>query len=143
PNFKKVLEEYPEIEKLITMPDGNIYSFPQLSDPEFLSYRMGAKPFINKEWLDELGMDMPETTEEYYQYLKAVKSNSPSNGEVDEIPFGGPGVDNLYYYLAGSFNLANKGLTNGLVDIDPDTGDYRFYPTSEEYKELMEYMNKL
>src|SRR5699024_11026458 len=50
PNFKKVLEEYPEIEKLITMPDGNIYSFPQLSDPEFLSYRMGAKPFINKEW---------------------------------------------------------------------------------------------
>src|SRR5699024_3581911 len=143
PIFKQILEDYPKVEKLITMPDGNIYAFPQMSDPEFLTYRMGAKPFINKEWLDELEMDIPETTEEYYQFLKAVNNESPSNGEVDEIPFGGPDIGNLYYYLAGAFNIANKGLTNGLIDLDPDTEEYRFYPTSDAYKELMEYMHKL
>src|SRR5699024_9448479 len=56
PNFKKILEEYPVIESSITMPDGNIYSFPLISDPDFASHRIQARPFINKKWLDELEM---------------------------------------------------------------------------------------
>ena len=143
PNFKRIMEKYPEVEKLITMPDGNIYSFPLMSDPDFLSYRVGPKPFINKKWLDALGMDMPETTEEYYQFLKAVKEEGPSNGEVDEVPFGGPNVSSLYQYLLGSFGLANKGTSVGLIDEDPSSGEYRFYPAADEYKELLTYLNKL
>ncbi|NGP43836.1 extracellular solute-binding protein [Bacillaceae bacterium SIJ1] len=143
PNFKKIMKDNPDIEKSVTMPDGNIYSLPLIGEPDFLSYRMGPKPFINKVWLDELSMDMPETTEEYYQYLKAVKEQSPSNGAVEEVPFGGPFVGTLYQYLLGSFGLQNKGSAGGLIDVDPDSGDYRFYPISEQYKELLVYMNKL
>ncbi|WP_217586486.1 extracellular solute-binding protein [Lentibacillus saliphilus] len=143
PNFKKILEDYPEVKNSITMPDGNIYSLPLMSDPNFLSYRMGPKPFINKEWLDELGMEMPETIEDYYTYLKAVKNESPSNGTVDEVPFGGPSITSLYQYLLGSFGLANKGSSGGLLDIDPETNDYRFFPIADQYKDLLVYMNKL
>src|SRR5699024_3229915 len=30
-----------------------------------------------------------------------------------------------------------------LIDEDPDTGDIRFYPISDEYKEMLKYLNKL
>lgn len=143
PNLKALMEKYPEVKAGLTMPDGNIYGFPQMADPEFLSYRMGPKPFVRKDWLDVLGMDIPKTTEDYYQYLKAVKEKSPSGGAVEEIPFGAPGIDPLFAYLRGSFGLANKGSGAGYMDIDPENGEYRFWPTSESYKELLEYMNKL
>lgn len=143
PNFSALMEEYPEIKAAVTMPDGNIYGFPQMADPEFLSYRMGPKPFVRQDWLEALNMDIPETTEQYYEYLKAVKEGDPSNGEVDEIPFGAPYIDPLFSYLRGAFGLANKGSTGGYLDLDPETSDYRFWPTSEAYKELLEYMNLL
>ncbi|HLQ72315.1 MAG TPA: extracellular solute-binding protein, partial [Bacillota bacterium] len=141
PNFKSIMEQYPEVEKSITMPDGNIYALPLIGDPEFASYLIGPKPFINKEWLDTLDMDMPETTDDYYNYLKAAKDHDP--GDNDGVPFGGPDISQLYAYLRGSFGLANKGSSGGLLDVDPETDDYRFYPIADEYKELMEYMHKL
>ena len=144
PNFKQLLEEYPEIEKSLTMPDGNIYSFPQMADPEFIAYRMGPKPYVNGEWLEALGMDIPETTDDYYEYLKAVKEEDPNgNGEADEVPFGGVGIGTLYDFLRGSFGVANMGSSNNNLDLDPDTGDLRFYPISDGYRQLLEYMNKL
>ena len=143
PNFKQLMEEYPEVEEAVTMPDGNIYSFPFMNHPEFTSKRVAPYPFINQDWLDALNMDMPETTEDYYDYLKAVKEDNPSNGDVDEIPFGGHNVTLLYNYLKGAFGVANKGVGVDNIDIDPETGDYRFYPTSDNYKELLTYLNKL
>ncbi|MBO1912935.1 hypothetical protein J4G37_50035, partial [Microvirga sp. 3-52] len=125
-------------------PDGNIYSFPQMAEPEFTSYRMGPKPRINEEWLEVLGIDMPETTEDFYQYLKAVKEGDPNgNGQADEIPFGAPSIGMLVNYLQGSFGLANKGNSNRNVDLDPETGELRFFQKTDEYKELLQYVNKL
>ncbi|WP_217586487.1 extracellular solute-binding protein [Lentibacillus saliphilus] len=143
PNFKALMEEYPEIEQSITMPDGNIYAFPTMGDPDFLAYRTAPMLYIHEEWLNELGMDMPETTEEFYQYLKAVKEQGPSNGEVEEVPFSAPTMDHFYANLRGAFGVANKGSQSGYVDLDPDTNDYRFYPVSNDYKALLEYLNKL
>lgn len=144
PNFKALLEEYPEVEKALTMPDGNIYSLPLMSEADLLAYRIGPLPWINEEWLDELGMDLPETTDEYYEFLKAVKEEGPSNGEVDEIPFGGPFIDQLFNYLRGAFGVANAGPANKNLDINPDNeAELRFYPTTDEYKQLLEYTHKL
>lgn len=143
PNLTAIMEAHPEVRESLTMPDGNIYSFPQMANPEFLSYRMGPKPFIRSDWLEALDMDMPQTTDDYYEYLKAVKEEHPSGGDVEEIPFGAPYISPLYSYLRGAFGLANRGSGTGYIDEDPKTGDYRFWPTSESYKELLEYMNKL
>lgn len=137
PNFKKILDENPVIKESITMPDGNIYSFPLISDPNFASHRIQARPFIKQDWLDELGMDMPKNTDQFYEYLKAVKE------ELNETPFGGPYIDTLVNYLRGSFGLANRGGSNAYLDEDPETGEMRFFPVSEEYKELLTYLHKL
>lgn len=139
PNFNEWLEEYPDVKDSLTMPDGNIYSFPMLMDPEFLSVRMGAKPFINKDLLEDLDMDVPETIDEFHDFLKAVKENGPD----DVAPFGADDIGSLYSYLRGSFGLANQGSSVDLFDLDPETDELRFYPLSDEYRDLIEYMRTL
>src|SRR5699024_10657335 len=65
PNLKKILEEDPDIEKGITFPDGKIYSFPRIVEPDFIAVRASNKLYINQIWLENLGMEMPETTEDF------------------------------------------------------------------------------
>jgi putative aldouronate transport system substrate-binding protein len=142
PNLKAFLENNPEVKKGITFPDGNIYSMPSIRDEAFLSIRIGARPWFNQQWLDNLGLDMPETTDEYYEVLKAIKTGDPNgNGEADEIPYGGVNIDHLIGWIRGSFGIGNRGP--GLLDIDPSSSELRFIPTSDGYKEMLTYLNKL
>ncbi|NBJ68842.1 MULTISPECIES: extracellular solute-binding protein [Clostridia] len=144
PNLKKVLDEYPEVEKAITFPDGNIYSFPTVVDPNFLSMLLGPRPWVNQEWLDTLSMEMPQTTEDYYEYLKAVKTKDPNgNGKADEIPFGSYSIDMMIRWLNGAYGLGNRGFNHPYIDMDPAKEELRFIPTSEEYKAMIEYLHKL
>lgn len=143
PNFKKLMDQYPEVKKAITMPDGNIYSFPNMLAPEFTSVRMGAKLWIKKEWLDALNMKEPTTTEEFYNYLKAVKNTDLNkNGKPDEVPLGGTKLKDIIGHFKGFFGLMNRGTSHPNVDVDA-SGKLRFIPIDDRYKELLQYMNKL
>lgn len=144
PNFKKLLEEHPEVKKGLTMPDGNIYSFPTFYDPNFKSVLIGTKLWYNQAFLTALGMKEPETTDEYYEYLKAVKTQDPNkNGKADEIPYAGSGIGSLLDELKGAWGLGNRGNIHGRMDMDPQSGKLRFIPTDPRYKEVLEYLNKL
>src|SRR5699024_9236682 len=139
-----LFEEYPEIKKAVTFPDGKIYSFPTVVSPEFTSMLLGPRPWVNEEWLESLDMEMPETTEEFYEYLKAVKEDDPNgNGEADEIPFGSYSIWMLLRWLNGSYGLLNRGFNHQYVDMDPSGDKMRFIPTSDEYKEMLMFVNKL
>ncbi|WP_211316678.1 extracellular solute-binding protein [Oceanobacillus arenosus] len=83
PNIKKALEENDVARKLITSPDGNIYNIPFIRDG-----KSEEGWFIRTDWLENLGLDAPETTEDYYNVLTAFKNDDPNgNGKADEIPF--------------------------------------------------------
>lgn len=44
--------------------------------------------YINKAWLDKLGLENPKTIDELTNVLRAFRDNDPNdNGEKDEIPF--------------------------------------------------------
>lgn len=141
PNLSQLMEEQPEIRKAITFPNGEIYSLPNLYDPDFASLLMNATPWINQDWLDQLGMDMPETTDDFYDFLKGVKENDLTDGEIDEVPFGSAGIEYIVRWLRGSFGIGNKGRE--YIDLDPDSDEVRFYVTTDRYKELLQYLNKL
>ncbi len=82
PNLKKVLDENPNYRKLITAPDGHIYSFPwieQLGTGKEAIQAIGGMPFINKDWLDQLGLEMPTTIEEFENVLTAFKEKIPNS----------------------------------------------------------------
>lgn len=141
PHLKAIFEDMPEVKRALTFPDGNIYSMPTIQG--FDSMRFGGKPWINEDFLKALDMEIPETTEEFYNYLKAVKKGDPNgNGQADEIPYGARNMDELISWIRGSFGLG-QGVKAGNVDLDPNTGDIRFYPLTEEYREMLDYVHKL
>lgn len=144
PNFKKLLDQNPALKKGITMPDGNIYSFPTYYDPNFTYLLVSSPLWLNKTWLDKLGMAPPDTTEKFYQYLKAVKTTDLNgNGKNDEVPYAGIKADNLINHLKGAWGLTNRGRTHAYVDVEPQSGKLRFVPTDPNYKEMMEFIHKL
>jgi putative aldouronate transport system substrate-binding protein len=85
-------EDTPAARVASTAPDGNIYSLPSINDCYHCT--MSAKLWINQEWLDTLGLEMPQTTEEYAEVLRAFKTEDPNgNGKADEVPLSSSGIE--------------------------------------------------
>lgn len=138
---KKLFEKYPIAETVVTAPDGNIYSLPNMSQCFHCS--MSTKMWIYKPWLDKLGLQMPTTTEEFYEVLKAFKEKDPNgNGKPDEIPLSGAAsgwYPNVEGFLMNAFIFNNVGapsimMNDGKVDVP-------FNKT--EWKQGLEYLRKL
>ena len=69
PNIKAYLDQNEVFARNIVAPDGHIYGVPQL--PALLSHvNVGSKMWINTTWLERLGLEMPQTTDELYEVLK-------------------------------------------------------------------------
>lgn len=139
PNIKKMMEQVPESRKYLYAPDGNIYGLPRYSENVHTS--MPKKLWINQKWLDNLGLQMPETTEDLYNVLKAFKTKDPNgNGKADEIPFAGATQDNNEpeSFIMQSFLFFDRD-TYVMVENDKIvfTGD------SEGYKEGLKYLRRL
>ncbi len=126
-------------------PDGNIYGFASINNKlwNLLKYRT----FINKVWLDELGLAIPTTTEELYQTLKAFAEEDPNgNGENDEIPAfgyvqGGVGYD-IVAGLINAFTYYEPSKNGGLA-LD-EAGEKVIAPyTTEEFRAGLEYVTQL
>ncbi len=136
--FKHAMDTFPDMLSLITAPDGNIYSLPQLN--ECYNCRWDQKMWINQKWLDNLGLDTPTTTDEFYQVLKAFKENDPNgNGDSnDEIPLIGAIGGPLDGFLMNPFIYNDSGrrliLNNGEISAAYN---------KPEWKEGLAYMNKL
>jgi len=83
-NLNAIAETLPQAMTMVTAPSGAIYSLPQINDCYHCS--MGQKMWINKAWLDKLGLAIPTTPEEFKAVLLAFKDGDPNgNGEADEI----------------------------------------------------------
>jgi putative aldouronate transport system substrate-binding protein len=142
PNFKAVMEKYPDVRKGLETADGSIYAMPSLTDSP--SIEITRKLFLNQSWLEKAGKSMPKTTDELYETLKAFRDGDMNdNGQADEVPLTADSLDELTQVLRGAFGLGNRGTGNGNWDVDPETGKLRFFPISDAYKQLLTYMNKL
>ncbi len=139
--FKQILKDSPMTEKLITQDDGNIYSLPYVSVCYHCDY--SQKMFINKTWLDNLGLQMPTTTDEYYDVLVAFRDQDANgNGDPsDEIPLitcnRGWHVD-LDGFLMCAFTYSDPDTKLSLED-----GKVVFTPATEGYRTGLRYLHKL
>ncbi len=80
PNLSAVFEKYPEYRKMSTSVDGHIWALPwieQLGSEKTAIQTVGDMSFINKKWLDFLGLEMPETVDEFEQTLLAFREHAP------------------------------------------------------------------
>ncbi|HIT75954.1 MAG TPA: extracellular solute-binding protein [Candidatus Avipropionibacterium avicola] len=143
PNLSAILEQNPDIRSGVTFPDGNIYSLPQIYDPDFESLIMQEKLWVRADWLSDFGMEAPETLEEFEAYLEEVKGRNPVSGSTAAIPLTDNSECNLIYeMLWGTFGVANKGRRAGSIDTD-DNGAVRHWGASEGHREAMEFLSRL
>ncbi|GIQ63291.1 sugar ABC transporter substrate-binding protein [Paenibacillus cisolokensis] len=88
PQIRRRFADNPQLKKSITAPDGNIYALPSVNECFHCWY--SQKLWINAEWLERLGLTVPQTTDELYRVLQAFKLQDPNgNGKADEVPLTG------------------------------------------------------
>ena len=144
-NLNDLLKDRPAVEKAMYAPDGHIYSFPGI-------WENGMEPelhfFINKAWLDRLGLDVPQNYDEYREALRAFKTGDPNgNGIADEIPlsfkdFAWMGL----FPLFSSFGVDRQHQLGDEMGISIDRDDPTkviYVAADERYKEGIKYFSSL
>ncbi|SCY19599.1 MULTISPECIES: ABC transporter substrate-binding protein [Butyrivibrio] len=80
PNLKGVFDKYPEYRTMCTDSEGHIWALPwieQLGSNKTAIQTVGNNfTYINKKWLDFLGLSTPTTVDEFEQVLKAFKDHA-------------------------------------------------------------------
>jgi len=133
---KQVFEAEPLAREISTAPDGSIYSLAQVAG--CFHCQRQRKLWIYQPWLDALGLQMPATTEEFAEVLRAFKEQDPNgNGEADEIPLLGAtgGANPLDYYFMNSF-IFDPGGKRLILQEDAVTAIY----TTEQWRQGVAYL---
>lgn len=79
PNLSAVFEKYPEYKTMCTDTEGHIWALPwieQLGSDKTAIQTLDNMSFINKKWLDFLGLEIPETVDEFEQVLIAFRDHA-------------------------------------------------------------------
>ena len=136
-----LFEYNPLFKTTSTAPNGEIYGVARFSE----CYHCSAYPkmYIRQDWLDKLGLEMPTTTEEFREVLKAFVTQDPNgNGEADEIGLTGATTWNtmLEYCLLGwSFQNIKPDFW---LYLD-DAGEVAFSASTDAYREGLRYIKSL
>jgi len=88
PNYLKIIDENPVLLKNVSNDDNNMLYFGM---PIFeAEVGMSGGMMIRKDWLDQLGLPLPNSLEEFLDALRAFRDNDMNgNGVNDEVPFCG------------------------------------------------------
>ena len=129
PNMQKFLEENKRLDRDIKTDAGLYYYAPSymISEADKSSPTCGF--IFRKDWLDELGLPVPETWEDWYTTLKAFKEEKGA-----ELPF------SVTYAI-----LKVRGITNAYkfaLGLYVDGKEVKYGFAEPQYKEFIEEMNK-
>ena len=114
-------------------PEGEMFYWPSACPSD--TDRTVAMPFINKSWLEKLGLEMPTTVDELKTVLRAFQTQDPNgNGIADEIPMIGSTTlfcaDAPLWYLNNFGEYINDMYfytydENGKIQVPYTTDNYR------------------
>jgi len=131
----------------IASPDGKIYAFPTQTYAD--TNNTNTNTYINKVWLDRLGLDVPTNWDELVEVLRAFKTQDPNqNGKNDEIPAIGM-VPPTNTTSAGSDNDITAWMLNNFVFLDDarqwnaENGQLYSPYTTDAYREGLKALNQL
>ncbi|RCW51920.1 extracellular solute-binding protein [Paenibacillus prosopidis] len=128
PNFKRVLEENPEIDKMVKTDSGIYYAFPFIRSEEGKVY---GGPIIRKDWLDELGLPVPTTIDEWYAALKAFKEKKGATAPLT-----------LRTLFMGDRTAGFAGAFGVMGNFYVEDGKVKYGYLEPEYREYLATMSK-
>jgi len=139
---QRVFEEMPSAKNAVSQVDGKIYSVPDVNECYHCTH--AQKMWVYQPWLDKLGLDVPETTDEFEQMLIAFQTQDPNgNGKADEIPLSGniSWHGSLADYMMNPFVYYQTVSNPSGYYIENDVIKAPF--VEEGWKEGLKYLNKL
>ncbi len=123
------MKKMPQLKALLTAPDGHIYAYPRILEGKTAAF---AGFFIRQDWLDEVGMAVPETVDDYYNVLKAFKEKDPNRYPYTRDPRA----------LIWQWGVGSRG-PNVTTDFYHDKDVVKYGPIQPEYREALVYIAKL
>jgi putative aldouronate transport system substrate-binding protein len=140
PNFKDKVAKWnlePELNQH-RQEDGKFYVLPGLHEKPWQDYSIAIRTDI----LEKLNLQPPKTWDDLYTVLKAMKAAYPQSTPFsDRFSQPTPG-GNLLNILAASY-ATRGGWNYQNMYFDSDAGKWVFTGAMEEYKQMLQYLNKL
>lgn len=121
--------------------DGHMYFVPGYTQSN--SDMIRAHMYINQNWLDKVGMEVPTTWDELLTVLRAFRTQDPNgNGIADEIPMLGAkyGYSDILSWVMGNHGVFVNDKK--LFNIDDDGNVYLPY-TTDEYRQGLRVLRDL
>ena len=139
PNYCAIIDERGDW-PAVTSSDGHIYSLFEISKPN-----VGNTPhmWINQQWLDNLGLEMPTNVDELYAVLKAFKDeDADGDGDPDnEIPWIASSDITPVEDILPLFGFNMQGWWDPWV-VSEDGNSIEFFPATERYKEVLAFITQ-
>lgn len=133
PDYWAVLNSNEKWLKQCTTPDGHIYGFNFIRSDRSLLTVNGL--VIRTDWLDELGLEMPETADDLYDVLVAFRDQKGAT-----VPMSFKSWWLSVALEQGAFSSAFGLPRASYYQVD---GKVHYGYAEENYKGLMEYFHKL
>lgn len=127
PNLKKIISSDKDLEKSLKTDSGKFYAFPFIREDAFQQVYRG--PIFRKDWLDDLGLKLPVTIDDWYTVLKAFKEKKGATAPLDMS------LD----YLGQALTQAYKILDTWYYD---DSGKLQYGPVQNQYKDYIAMLKK-
>ena len=125
----------------VTTPDGEIFALAGVNECYHCLYC--GRAWINQTWLDNLGLDYPETTEDFVNVLRAFKEqdangNGDPNDEIPMLGISGMWRASCYDFLLGSF------VYNDFTDrLSVENGTVKYVANTEEFRDGLRFIRSL
>lgn len=135
PNMKAYIDEMDAWE-FLSCTDGHVYGVPTFGELVARDELL----WVNKNWLENLNLSMPQSLEDVKNVLRAFKEQDANgNGDpTDEIPLMSTDADFIHFfnYYDWKFNYEFRLVVR-------DDGNVDFFPLTKEFKDLTAYVADL
>lgn len=131
PNLKAYLEAHPDVDRQCKTDEGNYYMFPFVRGDD--SLRVSTGLMIRQDWLNDLGLEMPTTIDEWHDVLTAFKTEKGATAPF-AFEYTTPSLRNNWPFMS-AYNTTAEFYVG-------DDGKIHYGPAEENYKEFLATMNQ-
>jgi len=137
PELQRVFGIHPYIHDDMIMPDGHIYAFTAVDD--CFHCTMNLRMWIYWPWMENLGLEMPRTTEEFFDVLVAFRDNDPTGTGRQVIPMGAA----FGTWDHGINSIVNAWITNNQDRTLMRNGQVAVIYDTEEFRDALRFVHRL
>ena len=134
PHYFSFVNGSSEWNAIFTVNDGeSVDGVYQINYPDA---KAGYGLMIRSDWLDELGLDMPKTYDEYYNVLTAFKNDKDCTAPL----LLDPNADNQQWAYGYGCDASISDHVDLIQQFGTIDGEVVYWPTSDNYRSMLEML---